>query len=187
MLVAASLFQAGGPEDGPFMILKAMKQSGYRLIATAPTDPNLFTGMTPFIGCVVEHLPADALQADLDSHSIQTAVELRLQDHGLQIDNDDKGHDRAESRFVYVNVAVLAAKIDTPDPPCAYTITVQLDERVSVARTAFKTLLSGTATLWRKSYTGIAPRSRVHAGVDRYVAEAVDEFCNAYLKANPKK
>jgi S1-C subfamily serine protease len=125
------------------------------------------------VGVLVEMISPDAEAAGLTRDKVQTDAELRLRAAGLKVLTKEERYATAGGPYLYVNVNAYSQ---------GGLITYAVG--VSLRATAFlehNGVAAFNAQVWD---TGSVGRSDAE-GVRRSVRDAVDSFCNDYLKANP--
>jgi len=137
--------------------------------AQIQSDSGLETANYKSVAVLVEELSADARRIGLTRDRIQTRVELRLRSAGL---TPGKGSSK-NAAYLYVRVKLGGS---------AYSAAVEYKRQV-VFITGNRRYVY-TATTWESANIGTHARSVVYImnGLDKLL----DEFSNAYLKANQK-
>jgi hypothetical protein len=132
---------------------------------------------------LVESLDKDVEAAGLKVENIQTDVELKLRQSGILVfPSKFVGillHDG--SPMLDVHVGMLKMK-NAP----AYAYFISLDLYQEVRLTHCKPPITDHAIIWRRRVIGVSSIEQV-SRIREDVKDLVDEFCNDYLKANPKK
>ena len=116
----------------------------------------------------MEELGSDAERDGLTQRMLQTAVELRLRQNNIPLDED-------AIPYLYVNVSALAPDVGGI---YAYAIWVQLKQLASLSNG-----LTAIATTWDNGYIGTVGRNNLR-NVREDVLEQVDRFSNDYLAVN---
>jgi hypothetical protein len=151
------------------------------LIVTTPREPDGLKGLTG-VCLVVEPLNDDLEQAGLHKADIRTDVQRKLQQAGIRVLTLQEGMGTTGMPLLYIHV--LTHK-NARVPLYAFAITVELKEDVALRRNP--QIIVITATVWEVGqYAGLVGQDKIPELRD-YVKDLVDEFCNAYLTANPKK
>ncbi len=125
-------------------------------------------GLGP-IRVVVEELCSDAERDGLTQRMLQTAVELRLRQNGIPLEED------VALPYLYVNVSALE-----DDELYAFAVLVVLKQRASLSNG-----LTVYAATWNTGRIGIGMVGRDNLrNVRESVLEKVNEFSNDYLAVN---
>jgi hypothetical protein len=123
----------------------------------------------------VAPLNPEAERLGLTRAQIKTDVELRLRKAGIRILKREETKETPGKPNLIVDVTTSIS-----GGLCAYMITVQLGELVSLARgnKVYATIwvATGMGTFWTQDIRKIRG----------YVGDCIDEFINDYLAANPK-
>jgi hypothetical protein len=124
------------------------------------------------IQVLVEDLRSEAERDGITKSQMQTDVELRLRQSGIQVVTDNLA-------YLYVNVdALKLASV----PGYAYSVEVEFKQPVT-------TLLTGQSAVgstWSVGSIGTTPLTGASQNVREAVRDLVDRFINAYLSVNPK-
>lgn len=131
------------------------------------------------ISISISNIEKDAEGDGLRKADIQTAVELKLRESGIKILTSSEASKRPESPCLYVQIETF----DSGTRIYAYYIKIELHETVRLLR-GKNTIDVGTATWSGSHIIGAAGKLRMDAVRDE-VKNRIDEFCNAYLTANP--
>lgn len=121
----------------------------------------------------------DAAAKNLDAKVLKTNLEMRMRQAGLIV-----AADGFQTRFVELTVQGLP--VEQLSGALMYSVTLSLMETVRFP--AFDRFADQKATLapiWTKAQIGILGSDNIQE-LDKEVATKMDEFINAYLKANPK-
>lgn len=122
---------------------------------------------------VVEDLSKDADKIGLTDSRIQTAVELKLRQSGIKVLTKQEHQEILSHPYLYINVNVFQE---------AFSIDVEHREVVQLTRGKKPTVFG--ASIWRKGATGMVRSDPEY--VVSSVGRLVDNYCNDFLKANPK-
>ena len=157
---------------------------------SAPEAQALLEGLDS-VGVSIDHLGDDATSAGLSEASLKTAVELRLRQSGIRVEEDS-------TATLSVSVPVLEAETGG----YAYGAQVALMEDVYLPRRMesvqnpdgtprslalyFRQQHVYPAMVWQRSGLGTASPSTARTYIRDDILEKVDEFANAYLAANPR-
>lgn len=124
---------------------------------------------------VVESLPPRVAETGLVASQIQTDVELRLRQSGIQVLSD-------ASAILYVNINMTSYE---PQDVHAYTVTVELERPVTLPSLHNATLL---ATVWSaRSSIGMAPLVRAALRARESLSDQVSQFLNEWLAADSRR
>lgn len=136
-------------------------------ISAAPEDT--LRGIGP-IDVLVENMDLEDEQDGLTKQMLQTAVELRLRQNGIPID---------ENASPYLNVNVNAMKHDTG----LYALCIQVSLKQPVRLVTG--LVTTRATTWDVGTVGIGGANNLRQARDA-VLDYIDQFSNDYLAVNPQ-
>jgi len=151
---------------------------GQEYIATSVDRWKILRGL-PGVEVVVEDMEPDAERDGLRKSVLQTAVELRLRSNGIKVLTQEDAI-AATPRMAYLYVKVTAYK--NSDGLYAFSPRVELKE---VAFLHSNPPMLTPASTWQAFLVGTAGATYLR-GVQDGVLELVDEFCNDFLRANPK-
>ena len=115
----------------------------------------------------------------LSTSQIRTGVELRLRQSGIRVLTQAESFAAPGNPWLYVK----ASAIKDSDGVYTYQYKVELYQNVLLER---DTNFELSASTWGTGSSGYAGSSVVRATVARNLFEAIDEFCNDFLKANSK-
>jgi hypothetical protein len=113
----------------------------------------------------------------LTEDQIKTDVELRLRKAGVRVLTKEKWVSTPGAPHLFV---VINTYIRSDIGLCAYSIRLELNEMVSLARS-----LKVIGTIWERGATGMVGVDKI-GGLRSSVGDQVDIFINDYLAANPK-
>ena len=158
-------------------------------VAQAQSDPGPLTRLKAVRVHVAEY--SDATIVGLSSESLSTAVELRLRQSGITVDE--------EGAALFVFVSVLDRQVAGA---YAYEAEIRLLEGVYALRNMRADLDPypasrrefverveeniHTGATWRSSVLGLAVSNTARTRIRDSVLELVDRFANDYLAANPR-
>jgi hypothetical protein len=115
---------------------------------------------------------------------LRTILELRLRTAGFKVlsDADDRKDGDVNPR-VLLDINIIPARLrGGPDIGYAFSSRLSLREyRASVRNQAILPI-----ELWARSYLDIASSQNAASGVEKTVADLLDELINEWLKANPR-
>ncbi len=119
---------------------------------------------------IVEYLPTDLEEIGLSTERVQNKVELMAQSVGLKLRNPEDYSDK----HLYVRINGISR---------AFSVDIYFNREVAFfAGDDFNSLITRYASTWNNGTIG------THGGDASYVMDAVEqyveEFLNAYLKAN---
>jgi len=143
---------------------------------------------------VIHGIDQGARDAGLSADSLRTAVELRLAESGIEVDQESSSD---------LSVTVSLVEVSAGDGGYAYGTDTQLVDNVYVRRqvievladadTAGPTLLDFTQEFvpysgitWQTRRIGVTPRSVAPVFIRDSVLRNADEFADAYLAANAR-
>jgi hypothetical protein len=132
------------------------------------------TGLTS-ISVVVEALAPVAEKNGLTTAALQTDVERRLRQAGINITPD-------ADAYLYVHITVADPGASLPLP---YIVDVSLMQEVTLPR-GLKTRTPLQCPTWSLNRLGMSSADRVRTPVTDRVDEFVDQFIRAFQSVNPK-
>jgi hypothetical protein len=132
------------------------------------------TGLTA-ISVVVEALAPIAEKNGLTTAALQTDVERRLRQAGINVTPD-------ADAYLYLHITVADPG---PSLPLPYIVDVSLMQEVTLPR-GLKTRTPLQCPTWSVNRLGMSSADRVRAPVTDRVTEFVDQFIRAYQSVNPK-
>jgi hypothetical protein len=132
------------------------------------------TGLTT-ISVVVEALAPIAEKNGLTTAALQTDVERRLRQAGINVTPD-------ADAYLYVHITVADPGASLPLP---YIVDVSLMQEVTLPR-GLKTRTPLQCPTWSLNRLGMSSADRVRTPVTDRVTEFVDQFIRAYQSVNPK-
>jgi biotin operon repressor len=151
------------------------------LLLALPAAPVQYAGQAKALAGLegvyvsVAPLNPEAERLGLTRAQIQTDVELRLRKTGIRILTSEETKETPGNPNLLIDITTSIS-----GDLCAYTITVQLGELVSLAKgnKVYATIwvATGVGTFWTQDVRKIRG----------YVGDCVDQFINDYLAANPK-
>ena len=125
---------------------------------------------------VVEGVPEEP---ELEQ-TLQTIVELRMREAGIDVIAAEEGYDSPSSAYVYVNANLLhVEKIDH----YVYSLEISVSQAVTLARSGF---WHAGATTWDTEMIGIIPDDDMDTDIRDTADLLMDRFLNAYLSVNPR-
>ncbi|MHC4426742.1 MAG: hypothetical protein ACYSYV_11700 [Planctomycetota bacterium] len=130
-----------------------------------------------YIRVFIQSLRPEVEKYGLTEQQLQTDVELRLRQNGIEVVSKELAPMAEAILFLKVGT-VTAEEIQLT----GYCIEVQLKELVPLPRNPTKFIF---ATTWEHGYIGITPVEKI-SGVRGKVKDLVDIFINDYLAANPR-
>jgi len=133
------------------------------------------------IGVVVKQINPEVEKYGLRKQQIQTDVELRLRQNGIRVFSPEEVLSTPGSPYLSVNVSVFIRADGRK--LAAFKINIVLRQKVYLSRDL---KIRCDATTWGTSLVGSGDLSNLET-IREYVKDAVDEFINDYLAANPKK
>jgi hypothetical protein len=114
---------------------------------------------------------------------VKNDTELRLRKAGIRVLTEREWSEVPGTPMLVVNV--VSFRVDTPKGETTEIVTcsinVQLWEQVTRAN-GYET----AATVWETGTSGVVGIARIER-IRESIGDAIDEFINAYLAANPKK
>ncbi|HLI48706.1 MAG TPA: hypothetical protein VKV18_08480 [Chthonomonas sp.] len=146
---------------------------------------------------LVEALQDNVKDTGLTRETLQTTVELELRRVGIHVyDRDDpKQYQEIIAKNIphlYLNVNTVKGT-DLLDNLYAYNVELSLEEdvlclRSNNSKSADADQLLGIlgATVWHQIVTGLCGEARLSDAVQEAAKQLTDQFCNDFLKANPK-
>jgi hypothetical protein len=132
------------------------------------------TGLTT-ISVVVEALSPIAEKNGLTTATLQTDVERRLRQAGINLTPD-------ADAYLYVHITVADPG---PSLPLPYIVDVSLMQEVTLPR-GLKTRTPLQCPTWSLNRLGMSSADRVRTPVTDRVDEFVDQFIRAFQSVNPK-
>ncbi len=148
-----------------FIAVVVLMSVALRIGGQAPSERETLKGLGP-IRVVVN---SDAERDGLTEQILQTAVELRLRQNGIPLEED------VALPYLYVNVSALE-----DDELYAFAVLVVLKQRASLSNG-----LTVYAATWNTGRIGIGMVGRDNLrNVRESVLEKVNEFSNDYLAVN---
>jgi hypothetical protein len=132
------------------------------------------TGLTT-ISVVVEALAPVAEKNGLTTAALQTDVERRLRQAGINVTPD-------ADAYLYVHITVADPG---PSLPLPYSVDVSLMQEVTLPR-GLKTRTPLQCPTWSLNRLGMSSADRVRTPVTDRVTEFVDQFIRAFQSVNPK-
>ena len=142
--------------------------------ADSPIERASLTGLTT-ISVVVEALAPIAEKSGLTTAALQTDVERRLRQAGINVTPD-------ADAYLYVHITVADPG---PSLPLPYIVDVSLMQEVTLPR-GLKTRTPLQCPTWSVNRLGLATSGRLRALLNDRVNEFVDQFVAAYRSVNPK-
>jgi hypothetical protein len=150
-------------------------------IVSSPFEPEGLKGLKG-VHVLVEDLNIDAEADGLSKDAIQTDVERKLQQSGIRVLTQTQMQAAPGKPALCVRVSTA----EIPGyPTYSCFISVELKESVKLQRN-FGIQVVGATTWQTNGDVGYVNTQSLFTLRDR-VKDKVDQFCNAYLKANPKK
>jgi hypothetical protein len=132
------------------------------------------TGLTT-ISVVVEALAPIAEKNGLTTAALQTDVERRLRQAGINVTPD-------ADAYLYVHITVADPG---PSLPLPYIVDVSLMQEVTLPR-GLKTRTPLQCPTWSLNRLGMSSADRVRMPVTDRLTEFVDQFIRAFQSVNPK-
>ena len=132
------------------------------------------------VSVVVERLRPEVEREGLTQLILRTDVELKLRQAGIRVLTETERLEMPGAPFLYLRVSTSTREA----MPYAFNIALELRQWVRLLRDPTLTTL-GT-TWYAVGSTGIVG-SRHVADIREVVRDAIDQFINAYLAANPKR
>lgn len=128
---------------------------------------------------LVEQIGDQAQRDGLSRDQVQTDVELRLRQAGVRVLSQEDALTTLGGAYLYIVVHAFK----NPGGLYAFNVTVELKQRVTLARDS--TITAVAATWSPEPILGtVGPE---HLGTVRdAIRDLADQFVNAYLAANPK-
>lgn len=116
------------------------------------------------------------LAAVVDTSALRTKLELKLREHGIQV----FGHGNIGT----LATAVIAVNINSVHSGMSWAINAEINvqQTATVRRTNF---VDAMAITWWGGETSIVGDDYVASGVLSDATDAIDDFLNAWLQANP--
>ena len=136
-----------------------------------PIDRATLKGLKT-IWVIVEHPTPEAERDGLTKDQLQTDVEARLKNAGIQVTS------LVEEAYLYLNVSTVKGSSGL----YAYHIRLEFNQQVILERDRNVSLPAPT---WSLDLGGIVGASKLHE-VRGDVADMVDQFITAYREQNPK-
>lgn len=138
------------------------------------------------VNVLVEKLHADVEREGLAQSTLRTDVELKLRQAGIRVLTEKEMLATPTRGAPYLYLTVGATK-GTGTLAGVYSLYIRLELRQSVILERNPSITSVGVTTWDSTaHLGIVPVHSLSA-VRGIVRDAVDEFINAYLAANPKQ
>ena len=135
------------------------------------------------VSVLVEHLAPETEADGLSTHQIQTDVELRLREAGINvIDIKEANKLKPNPPYLYINVNCLKLLDES-----RYVVAIQVEmaENATLERHATRLVIG--VTTWSRGFVGIFGQNVFSQSVRQEIRDKVDAFLNDYLKANQKK
>lgn len=153
---------------------------------------DVLKGLTHFLVSVDRPKVPDSEHIDLKQ--FRTEIELRLRQSGITLWGDDNKTKDSDAVFESIKNGTnlySARLVFSPDVltlksgESVYTIDMKISENGYIVRPK-KTMVFGIEP-WSKTTFGICPEGKLQEKLLNASKNMADEFCNDYLKANPKK
>lgn len=158
--------------DGQLNVKETEVKAFLRLYSAPPAKRRDVLKGLHGVGVSVEWIKPEVEKRGLKAEALQTAIELRLRQHGIKVNEDGPR--------LYINVSTLLVD----DHHCASIhVSVEFHERAILAR---RPKINTGVTTWQKGIIGFFGFNKLR-DVRESVLELVDEFINDYLAANPKQ
>jgi hypothetical protein len=150
-------------------------------IVSSPFEPEGLKGLKG-VYVLIEDLNKDAVADGLSKQAIQTDVERKLQQSGIRVLTEAQM--QATPGKPALCVRVSTAKIFSY-PTYSCFLSVELKESVKLQRN-FGIQVVGATTWQTNGVVGYVFTQSLFTLRD-HVKDEIDQFCNAWLTANPKK
>ncbi len=155
--------------------LVLLLSSGFAAMGHAQIDADAqsLTGVRR-VAVVVESMSEGQQALGLSEFTIQTDVELRLRQAGIQVVSAKEPHDA----WLYVQVTTTIGPGSN-----AWHVHLGLNQVVTLARNP--TLVLSEETWQARGRIGLSPEGQIVEPTRNAVRDQVDQFLNAWLAANP--
>jgi len=166
---------------GVLLVFVVAPALGQEFVISADLDERwkLLRGL-PGVEVIVEQITPDAERDGLRTSALQTAVELRLRSNGIKVLTRQDRLDTRRKAYLYVAVNTL----NDGNGLYGFNVNIRLLETISLYSTP---LMVTKGTAWNiPAYTGMVGANNLRRFVQDNVLEKVDQFCNDFLRANPR-
>lgn len=156
------------------LVASLMSLAASAAAADSQIERASLAGLTT-ISVVVEALAPIAEKNGLTTAALQTDVERRLRQAGINVTPD-------ADAYLYVHITVADPG---PSLPLPYIVDVSLMQEVTLPR-GLKTRTPLQCPTWSLNRLGMSSADRVRTPVTDRVTEFVDQFIRAFQSVNPK-
>jgi hypothetical protein len=129
---------------------------------------------------LVESLSEEAERDGLSRNQLQTEVELRLKQAGINVQSEEEAINSPGTPYLYVSVSEYKGR---DIPVYAFCVDLQLNQGVQLERNLATRLRVSTWAV--PGHVGMVGVGKLRT-VRKTVADQVDKFISNYLAVNPK-
>lgn len=170
----------------PVVLVLSAAAGGLAIAENTPTTRLSLKGLHP-IGIRVEPIAAEAQKDGLSARAIHAAVHSQFRKAGLRVLTPEQRRQTLRRPCLVVNVAT--SKLNTGEH--LYSIQVEVTQWVASLANPKLTVTAAIpvpAKTWSPATVfGIAPADQMNRDVRSAVDAMVEEFIDAYYKANPSE
>jgi len=156
----------------------ALSVTGPLRAATASEAPTL--SHLPGVKIAVAPIEDNIQKLGVFPDSIQAFVELRLRQAGIRVLTYSEWLNVQGQPYLAININAM---LPSSEASVVYYFAVQLHQIVRLVRAS--DILDDAITWSSQGRFGITPRESLWGGTRRFLTDAMDQFNNDYLVANP--
>ena len=151
-------------------------------INTAKTLEHRMKGLSPFF-VMFEEIPEQAQKAGLNEQELQTAIELRLRQFGINIISyDDMVKDPYGQLIPYLYIFILTDNIEDGK---LFALRVSIRFRASGFMLMKNSLEPIYGDIWQGGFIHTCDKNELKTATKEGLMRNLDEFINDYLSVNP--